>query len=45
MRRGSERENGEVKVNFTVKKGRFQGGEGRLARRAFIGEVEGSMSG
>ena len=38
----SEREHGEERVDSTVKDGRFQGGQ---ARRAFLGEVEGSMSG
>ena len=45
MRRGSEREHGEVRVESTVKKGRFQGGKKGQARRASLGEVEGSMSG
>ena len=43
--RGSEREHGEERVDFTVKEGRFQGGKGGHARRASLGEVEGSMSG
>ena len=42
---GSERENGEKRVDSTVKEGRFQGGEGGQARRASVGRVEGSMSG
>ena len=29
---------------FTVKEGRFQEGKGEQARRASLGEVEGSMS-
>ena len=33
----------EERVDFTVKEGRFQGGEGRQARRAFLGQVVGSM--
>ena len=40
-----EREHGEVKVNSTVNKGRFQRGKGGQARRASLREVEGSMSG
>ena len=32
------------RVDSTVKEGRCQGGEGGQARRAFLGEVEGSMS-
>ena len=44
-RGGSEREHGEERVDSTVKEGRFQGGEGEKARRAFLGEVEESMSG
>ena len=32
-------------MNSTVKQGRFQGGEEDQAKRAFLGEVEGSMSG
>ena len=32
-------------VDSIVKKGKFQGGEGRKAKRASLGEVEGSMSG
>ena len=39
----SEREHEEERVDSTVKDGRFQG-EGQ-ARRASLGEVEGSMSG
>ena len=41
----SEREHEEERVDSTVKEGRFQGGEGGQARRASLGEVEGSMSG
>ena len=44
-RRGPKREHVEERVDSTVKEGRFQGGEGGQARRAFLGEVEGSMSG
>ena len=43
--RGSEQEHEEERVNFTVNEGRFQGGKGGQARRAFLGEVEESMSG
>ena len=43
--RGSEREHGEERVDSTVKDGRFQAGEEGQARRAFQGEVKGSMSG
>ena len=43
--RGSEQEHGKERVDSTVKKSRFQGGEGGQARRAFLGEVEGSMIG
>ena len=32
------------RVDSAVKEGRFQRGEGRRARKAFLGEVEGSMS-
>ena len=32
-------------MDSTVKKGRFQGGEEGQARRASLGEVEGSVSG
>ena len=42
---GSEREHGEERVDSTVKKGRFQGGKGGQAKRVFLEEVEGSMSG
>ena len=44
-RGGSEREHGVEKVDSTVNKGRFQGGQGGQARRALLEEVEGSMSG
>ena len=37
-------EHREEKMDSTVKEGRFQG-EGRQAKRTFLGEVEGSMSG
>ena len=43
--RGSEREHGEERVHSTVKEGRFQGGEGRKAKKASLGDVEGNMSG
>ena len=41
----SKRENGEERVDSTVKEGRFQEGKTGQARRASLGEVEGSMSG
>ena len=41
----SEREHEEERVDYTVKEGRFQGEEEEQARKAFLGEVEGSMSG
>ena len=41
----SGRERGEERVDYTVKEGRFQGGDGWQARKATLGEVEGSMSG
>ena len=41
----SEREHREEKVDSTVKKDRFQEGEGGQAKRACLGEVEESMSG
>ena len=44
-REGSEREHGEERVDFTVKKGGFQGGKRGQARRASLEQVEGSMSG
>ena len=44
-RGGSEREHGVERVDSTVKKGRFQGGQGGQASKASLGEVEGSMSG
>ena len=43
-RGGSEREHGEETVDSTVNEGRFQGGKEGQARRAFRGEVEGSIS-
>ena len=43
--KGSEREHGEERVDSTVKESRFQEGEGKQAKRASLGEVEGSMSG
>ena len=39
----SKREHGEERVDSTVKKGRFQGGEGEQERIASLGEVEGNM--
>ena len=33
-------EHDEERVDSTVKEGRFQGGEGGQARRAFLGKVE-----
>ena len=44
-RGGSEREHGEIRVDSTVKKGKFQGGQGGQAIRASLEQVEGSMSG
>ena len=44
-RERSEREHGEERVDSTVKDGKFQGVEQGQARRASLGEVEGSMSG
>ena len=41
----SEREHGEERVDSTVKKDRFQGGEEEQARRTSLGDVEGSVSG
>ena len=38
-------EHEKVRVDSTVKKSKFQGGEGGQARKASLGEVEGSMSG
>ena len=43
-RGGSRQEHGEEKVDSTVTKGRFQGGE-RGQKMTSLGEVEGSMSG
>ena len=40
----SEREHGEKRVESTVSEGRFQGGKGGQARRAFLEQVEGNMS-
>ena len=42
---GSEREHEEERVDSTVNEGRFQRGQGGQATRAFIEQVEGSMSG
>ena len=44
-RGGSEREHGVERVGAMVNKGRFQGGKGGHARRAFLEQVEGSISG
>ena len=44
-RGGSKREHEGERVDSTVKEGRFQGGEGGQATRAFLGEVEEGMSG
>ena len=41
----SEREHGVKRVDSTVKEGRFQGGKGGQAKKAFLEQVEGSMSG
>ena len=41
---GSEREQGEESVDSSVKKNRFQGGEGDQEKRGFPGEVEGSKN-
>ena len=42
---GSEQEHGEERVDSTVNKGRFRGGQGGQATRASLEQVEGSMSG
>ena len=42
---GLEREHGVGRVDSTVKKSRFQGGQGGQATRASLEKVEGSMSG
>ena len=44
-KRGSEREHGKERVAFTVKESRFQEGKGGQARKACLGEVEGSIRG
>ena len=44
-RGGSEREHEGERVDSTVKEDRFQGGKGRQSRKAYLEEVEGSMSG
>ena len=41
----SELEHEEVRVDSTVKEGRFQGGDGEQVNRASLGDVKGSMSG
>ena len=40
-----EQEHGEERMDYTVKEGRFKGEMGGHARRASLGEVQGSMSG
>ena len=45
MRGGSKRDHEEEREVSTLMEGRLQGAEGRQARRALLGEVEGSMSG
>ena len=45
VREGSEQKHGDVRVDSMVKEGRFQGSEGGQARRASLGNVEGSMIG
>ena len=45
LAREREGEHGEERVDSVVKEGMFQGGKGGQARRASLGEVEGSMSG
>ena len=44
-RERSEREHEEKRVSSTAKEGRFQGEEGEQARRAYLWDVQGSMSG
>ena len=44
-RRESGWKHGEERMDSTVKENRFQGDEGGQARRAFLREVEGSVSG
>ena len=44
-KRGSEREHGVERVDFTVNEGIFQGGQRGHATRASLEQVEGSMSG
>ena len=43
--RGSERVHGQERVDSTVNEGRFQGGKGGQTTRAFLEQVERSMSG
>ena len=43
--RGSKWEHRKGRVDSAVKEGKFQGGEGVQAKRAFLREVEGSMRG
>ena len=42
---GDQREHGEERVDSMVNEGRFQGGKGGQATRAFLEQVEGSISG
>ena len=44
-RGGSERKDGEERVDSTMKECRFRGRKGGQARRASLEEVEGNMSG
>ena len=44
-KRGIRAEHAEERVDFTKKAGKFQGGEKRQAKRAFLGEVRKSISG
>ena len=43
--RESEREHKEERVDSTLKEGRFQEGKGGQAKKAYLGEIEASMSG
>ena len=45
LRGKSEQEHEQERVDSSVKESRFQGGKGGQARRVFLGEVEGTMSG
>ena len=44
QKKGSDREQGEERVDSSVKEGRFQGGEGGKAKRTSLGKVERSIS-